>query len=239
MKLRNTFLGLGAVALLASPLALTSPANAQVTQQGAGYLMRIKWEKNKSYAFNLNIAVNMGGPNAKPMQMKSPMSMKVASVANGVATLDVTITPPAAGSQPATPRKSQVKVDNRGRTVGGDQNMSLLIGLPEGPVRVGGTWKDSFNARNQMNAPMKVTASYTLKAIKTVGGRRVAEISTSNTGSGSGMSSSGSGTYTVDLADGMLVSGNIRQTVTMVTQTGQGGAPQRNTIPTTITISRA
>lgn len=239
MNLRNTILGLGAAALLASPLALTSPANAQVTQQGAGYLMRIKWERGKSYSFNLNIAVNMGGANAKPMQMRSPMSMKVASVANGVATLDVTVTPPAMGSQPATPRKSQVKVDNRGRTVGGDQSMSLLIGLPQGPVKVGGTWKDSFNARNQMGAPMKVNATYTLKAVKTVGGRRVAEITTSNSGSGSGMSASGSGTYTVDLADGMLVSGNIRQTVTVVTQTGQDGKPVKNTVPTTITISRA
>jgi hypothetical protein len=238
MKATTIGIALGALGLLTFA-ALSPTASAQVTAKSGAHLMRVDWKKGQTYKFNVSVAMTppansapKGQPAPKPVVRNSPISLKVLDVAKGVATVEVTSS--LSAGQSATPSKSTVKMDNRGKVVGQDTSLSLLIGLPANPIKVGGKWTDTFSARNQMGAPMQVKATYTLKAIK--GG--VAEISASNTGSGGGMTTTGSGTYSIDLKDGMLRSALVRQTVTITMGQGQGGTPQKITVPTTVTLTR-
>jgi len=231
MILRTLFVG---TAVLATSIALLpQPSDAQVTAQGGKYLFRVAWAKGKTYKWNVSTSVTAPGQ-AKPMAFNSSYTATVKDVKNGIATVQFT-----AGQMPgqsAKPAPTTVKIDNRGKLIDSPAGAGLeqvQAQMPAGPIAVGGKWSNTQKMGSGPAAGMTVATNYTFKGVKTVSGRKVAEIATTTTMSGNPqMRGTGSGTMLVDLADGQLRSFSMSQNLIM--KQGQ----QDMKLPMKVTISR-
>lgn len=219
--MNKTFIYTGAVALTLGLAFVPQALNAQVTKQGAGYTLALKLTKGATYKYVLNAVVDataaMGGAASggqkNEQKMTSPISMKVLDVKNGISTVEITQTPPSFGGSAATPQKATIKIDRTGKVTEGGE-AGVMVGLPTKAVKIGETWTTTSTTRG-MGMPMQVTTKATLKAVKAVNGRQVAEISVVTNANGSGMSGTGTGGYTIDSKDGMIISYNLNQTMKM------------------------
>lgn len=250
--MNKTFIYTGALALTLGLGFAPQTLNAQVTKQGAGYSLSLKLAKGATYKYMLNAVIDasaaMGGTAAKGQSnkqtMKSPISMKVMDVKNGISTVAVTQTPPSMGGTAAKPQTVTIKIDKTGKVTEGNE-AGVMVSLPTKPVRIGESWTSTSTTRG-MGIPMQVTTKATLKAVKAVGGRQVAEISVTTNAKGSGMSGTGKGSYTIDAKDGMIVTYNLVQTMnmTMPAQPAAAGSktppakPRTISIPTTMSLTR-
>jgi len=224
MNLSRTLVVAAAVAVVAGS------AHAQVSKQGNKYLFRIKYVKGQTITYGMAMSMNMGGKST-PMNMN--VSQKVVSVdSSGTATVSVS----GVGGQPMT-----MKMDNRGRMVGGPQGMaagSNSIQLPEKAVAVGESWAGSA-AGGQQGMGVNMTATYTLKGFKTVHGKQCAEVAITMKMTGGGTSGGkktsinggGGGSCFISMADGIAESVSISM---KVGGSATGGAAQTATVTTTM-----
>jgi len=230
MNLKTVCVG---VALLATSLSFVpTPSDAQVTNQGGKYLFRVNWVKGKVYKWTVATSVTPPGA-AKPMAFNTTYSATVKDVQKGVASVSFLT-----GAMPgqAAPKPTLIKLDNRGKVVGGGAAgvENVQAQMPAGPIAVGGKWSSSQKMGAGPAAGMTVTTNYTFKGVKTVKGKQVAEIATTTKMSGSAqMSGTGSGTMQVDMADGQLRSFVMSQNLTMKQGT------QNMKLPMKVTISRS
>lgn len=190
--------GLAAISLQGSELA-----HGQITKQGNGYLMRMKFTPGAVLKYILDISAT-SPQSPKPMNMTMTMTQKIKSVKNGVATVEVSSTPVNGQKVPT----QTVTVDNRGKTSGG---AGSSVSLPEGPIPIGGTWKGSLPGMQQ---GMAGSALYKLLSVKNIGGKEQAEIGLSiQVSQGQGMKVTGSGKMFLYTADGSL--NNMSMTMNM------------------------
>lgn len=240
---------LGAGLVIGAPVLIAQEASAQIRKQGNGYLMRINWQKGKVYNFNVKTSFTMPGPGAtgsrsqpQPMSMSSTAALRVTGVRNGVADVEVTTTSPAMSGTQSTPQKATVKMNNRG-VVQGQGTTSVVASLPEKPVAVGGTWTSTVTSPSPMGGRATVNSRNTLKAVRQAGSRQIAEITTTGTVKGGGMSGTTRGTFTIDMADGMVVSYRVTTNMSVTMPAGnasgqQAAKPQTMNIPMTIEMTR-
>lgn len=212
MKTKTTLTGLLGLAILIAPVA----GNGQITSQGGGYLLRIKHTKGDKASYKGTVNTTMAtGNKPQTMTMNMTMSQLVKSVANGVATIDVTTSMTGGPMGNQKPTTVTMKMDNRGKMIGGAAGqMPSQYGLPEGPVRIGQTWTMDQDMSSAMPG-MKVKATYKLLAIKNMNGRQIAEIQATSTTTGGQMSGTGSGTVYLRVADGSMQSMNMKMNFKM------------------------
>lgn len=199
MQMKSIFIvGVFVTGLAATPL----PADAQVTKSGPGFLLRMKWTKGAVMKYSISASSPM---NPKASAFKTTSTMKVKDVKNGVATIESTTTLPSSGStRNTTPQTTTMKMDSRGKIVGDKLGNMAAAGsptFPEGPIKIGQSWKGKFAMQQGIN----LDATYTLKAVKLINGKTIAEIAQKVTGSmGPTGTMNGSGTMTIYGADGSL-----------------------------------
>ncbi len=191
-----------------------APAQAQVAAQGGGFLLRTKYTKGQSFKYKMTTTVT-GGPSKMP-PMEIPMTIKVKDVKNGIATLTYSMKTPGQ----STPSNIEVKVDPRGKMVGGSgiealQGMGAMgATLPEKPVRIGQTWTQTID--NPAMQGMKLTTTYKFNGLKNVRGAQVAEIGMTIKGTGpQNMTMSGSGTMILLASDGTMRSTSMSMDMKM------------------------
>lgn len=198
-------------------------ANAQITKQGGGYLLRAKYVSGKKIDYVMDAK---GAASGTAFTMRMPLKTKVTGVTKGIATITYVVGPiamtfngkpmnnPAMGSKAET---VTIKMDSRGNVVGGDKAMSNVgsIGLPEKPIPVGGSWSATTDTPAGPAGTMKVNATYKLVGFETVGGIKSAKIAITLKGSGQA-NVKGSGTVWLAMADGSLV----KNSTTMNVSTG-------------------
>lgn len=211
MNLR--FLGILAVAA-----SLASISTAQITKQGGGYLLRMKFAKGAKMSYSMVVSGNASG---NAFSMNTPMTMTVTSTSGTNGTLAYSVgpmkmtmngTPMNAGA--SQPMKSTVTMDNRGKVLGGGAGSSPSgsITLPAQPIPVGGTWSGSTSVAGGPGGAMKVSGNYKLLGITSVNGISCARIAVTLTGSGAS-SVSGSGTIYLAVSDGSLVKNDTKMSV--------------------------
>ena len=205
-------MGIGVLALAAG----LPGAGAQVTKQGDAYLFRLKYTKGQKLNYDVVSTVQMpGGQGA--MAVTIPMAMLVKDVTGKISTVQIEVGPMMMNGKPGPQpkRTMDVKLDDRGKTVGGGTPgmQGVNTQLPEKPLKIG----ESFTSTNSMNIagqPLNVKSVSRFTGVPKMGGRTVAVLATTATASGA-LQVKGSGTGYIDIADGSLVSMSMNQEMTM------------------------
>lgn len=221
MKIQGTKSGVLALATL----SLAALGAAQVTKQGAGYDIKVKYNPGQTYTFALNTAVKMsGGPQGMPggQTMAMTMRQQVLSVKNGIATLKVSMVGGPGGNQPP----STVQVNNRGKIVGGagaNSGYNFLNGFPARPIKVGERWSTQTALPMGQMGQGKANVSYVFRGMRNVGGKQAAQIDFT-IAMGGPAALKGSGSAFLSAADGQLLNSNMKGNVS-ISQAGMGNRP--------------
>lgn len=237
MNLKLTLTG-AALVLLFGVAATPNPANAQVAAQGGGYLLRIKWTPGQSYKYDVVTKVSIGGKGAKPIEQHSPYVMKVLTVKNGVATLQVKADVSGLVGGKGQSINNTLKVDSRGKILEGDKSSVGFFELPEKPVKLNTPWTSNQSAQTPVGK-MAIKATYKLTGTKTVNGKKMLVVATTTSGTSSTMNTSGGGTMLVEMKDGMMFSMDSVQNMSIKgapSTSGGSGAPQ--TMPVSVSVKR-
>lgn len=218
-------------------VAIVSPywANAQVTKQGDRYLFRMKLTKGATASYRLTTAANAPGGGQNSFAMTMTMKSKVLSVSGDVATVEYVVTPAKGSPGGTTPQKMTMKVNTRGKVVGGDKQMAQMgmqSALPDKPVAVGGSWTDTIPVQTAMGT-ITTKATYRFTGISNRAGKPVANIQLNMTGSGAGMNFTGTGTLAIRMGDGSL--DNLTMQQKMKVGGGNSGQPVNVTVNVTMT----
>lgn len=211
-------------------LALAAVSQAQITKSGPGYLFRMKHTAGATLKYGVVSSISGFGANGQPMQITLPMTWKVASVKNGVATIDTLVGPVTMGkSQMGQAEKNRIQIDSLGKLTGqAGSGQQVTPTFPQAPVKIGGSWSANAPIELPMQGQQKITATYTFKGMKTVNGKQMAELSVKTSGS-----ASGTGTMLLLASDGSLFKSNINLNLKMQ---GANGTP--TTYKVTANISR-
>lgn len=191
-------------------------ASAQVTKQGSGYLLRMKFKQGEVTKFVMTTTTS--GSGAPAMNLKMPMTTKVLAVKGGVAEVEYNVGPMTNnGKAMGEAQKVTSKIDSRGKLSGGSPQLQQMgnITLPEKAIPVGGVWKGTQNSQAGPSGSITINATYTLVGIKTVGGKQVAEIKVAMTGGNQMLKTTGGGTMFLRVADGSLHSTVLDQSISI------------------------
>lgn len=197
--------------------ALATSASAQIVKRGNAYLFRMKFAKGSVTKYKVNSTIMGLGSSSQGMKVMIPMSWKVLDVIAAVATVEATVGPVTIGKQTMMqPSVNTVQIDNLGRQVGGGQmGRQINPTFPVKPVKVGSAW----TAANEVGTgaqTTKVTATYKFTGIKTVAGKKVAELAISMKGQ-----ASGTGTMQLLVSDGSLYRSTLNMTVSVPLPNGK------------------
>lgn len=196
---------------LFAALAACSTAEAQVTRSGAGYLFRAKYTAGETIRLSsMNQVAGVPGV-GNGMRVPVQITMAVQSVANGVATIRLTLGAVKLNNTVANPGQSVlVRLDNRNRPQGGGGGTAVSTVYPVRAVKVGQTWKASAPVSGGMGMEGTLNATYRFMGVKTVSGRGVAVMNYAVSGA-----ASGSGTLMVLTKDGTLFSNKMQLKLNM------------------------
>lgn len=212
-------------------LACAAPVPAQVTTKASKSLLRIKWVKGKSYKYSINFAMVIPGSSKV---MNNPMSLKmdVTDSKAGVGTVRYSLS----GAQGVDDKPQTVKMDARGKTVGAGGLSDLFIQLPANPVAVGQSWTVEQPTSNSMFGKAAITMKLTFRGVKTVGGKKVAEMNVNTSLKGKATSGKGQGVLYISPDDGMVSS--MDQMLNIETKTTDSkGKTQTSEVPIKITMT--
>lgn len=215
-------------------------ADAQVTKQGNGYLLRMKFTPGQTSKFNIAMDTSAAG---QSMKMAMPMTQKVVSVKNGVADLTMNVGPMSMNGKPMNTQVQTINVsmDSTGKVVKGAPmgQTGTQVSLPEKPVKVGESWTVNTKTQAGMGGNMDVKATYTLAGFQTVAGKQMAKLNVKMSAGGQ-MTMKGDGTMLLLMTDGSLHTANLKMNMTMPQPQGQGAqGGQPMNIVTNMTIKRA
>ena len=220
--MRNTLITRIVVVGLLAAVWTTAPA--QITKQGGGYLLRMKYTKGVVAKYSMT--TTSGATSVVPaMNMVMPMETKVLSVTNGVGEVQYVIGPISNNGQAMGQRQTVVaKIDSRGKTLssGGMAQQINNLTLPATAVRPGATWTGVQSTQSAMGA-INLNATYKFVGVKLVGGRSVAQILVTVQGGNKMIATKGTGSVFLLVSDGSLHSTNLDQNMTL--SDGQGGKP--------------
>jgi len=202
-------------------------AYGQVTKVSGGYLFKNKYTAGKTMAYRMDMNSSFGGASYK---VSLSYSQKVKSVKNGIATIEVTMTPPMMNGQPVPgaggngkPTTVTGRVDSSGSLIDGSQAQAMGLVYTGKPIPIGGKWSSQLNLGNGPAGGGTVNAVYTLRKITQYKGKPAAEFSIT-IGGVSEMKISGSGTSWVSMADGSQLDSKILLNIEVgANQTGMSG----------------
>ena len=150
------------LALLVSCLlvAIATQSYAQVTKSGPAYKVRMAWRKGDVFKYRLSLSITM--PDGQTMPNNSDLTIKVISVKDGIADVEVESIDPITKA----PVKKKAQMDAYG-PIGEDSGMSGLSGqrLPKNPIKLGESWTISQTVK-QGNISVEVKSTYTLRTVK-------------------------------------------------------------------------
>jgi hypothetical protein len=229
-------------ALTLSFALLASLSSAQITQQGSRYLFRLKLEANRSINYQTTSNVKMQGEGAK---VTMPIRMRIVSVRSGVATIESNIGPVNMnGKTQGEAQKITSRINSQGNVIGAStrESPATFIPLPKDPIAVGATWETNMPLPS-LGAGLPASDSKTrfrFVGVRTVGGTRVAEISSTTTVNMQKMGTMRlNSTFLLSMADGFLHSGNSSGSVTISIPAGETGSkPTQQTFSMTMNIRR-
>ncbi|MFN7172425.1 MAG: hypothetical protein ACK4P3_06540 [Fimbriimonadaceae bacterium] len=224
---------------------LASLGSAQITQQGNRYLFRLKLDANRSINYQATSNVNMQGQGADGLKVTMPIRMRITSVRSGVATIESTIGPANMnGNTQGEAQKITSRINSQGNVIGASKGESSVtfIPLPRDPIAVGATWESTMPLPS-LGAGLPATNTNTrfrFVGVRTVGGTRVAEISSFTTANMQQMGTLRmNNTFFLSMADGFLHSGNSSGSMNVSIPTGGAGSkPTQQTVRMTMNIRR-
>ena len=208
--------------LIGAALAAASTFG-QVTPMGGGYDFKMRFTPGQTMRYQISTDVQMAG---QPMKTVQTLNQKVLAVKNGVATIEVstTMTPTSTGGAPQTipATKKTLRMDAKGKVVGGDAGMSSpTASLPLKPVRVGESWSSQVPVPGMPGGMANVTSTF--RGLKSVNGQQVAEVAFRMNMSGR-YSMNGTGTSLILVKDGQTLSNTMNAAMTMPNPQGGAGA---------------
>lgn len=229
---------------LAVGLVLIAGASAmgQITKQGNGFLMRMKFVAGQTTNYVINSKNSVPGMSSGAMDMTMPMRTTVKSVKNGVATIDAVLGPMKMGERTMPEQKTSLTMNARGQVTGADAAMQQMqsIQFPQGPVPIGGTWSNDMKMPAGPMGNMSIRSTYRIVRTVTRNGVPLLEISITGASSGnSQMKVAMTGSMFLRMSDGSLQSSTSTQNITMAMPSQEKGkAPQTMKISATTTITR-
>jgi hypothetical protein len=146
------------------------------------------------------------------------MSIRIASVKGSRATLEITTPGMLGGSDQVT----EIEIDNRGRT-GKDEAAGIgIVELPQGSLKVGGSWQQERSLADPLlGTQLDVSSTYTLKSVRQAESGLVADIVEKGTLKGATAEGSIDGVLVLDGKDGFI---RYYQTVTKMSLSLEGQA---------------
>lgn len=216
--MKKISMSLGLAALILGGSSITSQVHAQLTQAAGGYSMKMKFTPGSVMKYNVSTSATNPSGKGQNFSMNMPMTLKVKSVSNGVATMEATVDMSSV-SKGAKPQVSTYKIDSYGNVVGQAGGMGNMgsASLPKGVVKIGQSWKQAMN-----NMGMQMNATYTFKGVKKVGAHNCAEIGVTMSGGGNtggaNTKSTGTGTIYMRAADMSLHGANINMSMSQGAQ---------------------
>lgn len=218
------------ILLFALALGLVAaPAPAQVTTKGGKSLLRMKWTKGKSFRYAVTVTAMVPGQK-RPMNQAMSLNMDVLDVKGNIGTVKCAVKGASGNDTTDT-----VKIDSKGKVSGKSEIGQLLIPLPEKAVAVGESWKDSTVGTNPMYGKSTVNMVLTYRGIKTIKGKKLAEVSVTTTVSGSAGIGKGMGTVEISPEDGMVQS--MEQSLSMQMKTTDSkGKTQTTDLPVKVSV---
>ncbi len=199
---------------------LAVSGSAQITKQGSGYLLRVKYTAGKSMSYTMKAS---GSAQGQAFSMTTPMKMKVVSVKGKNGTLDYSVGPMSmmVNGKPMNMGGSNVTkvtatIDDRGKMIksSAGQNPGGSITFPEKPIAVGGTWSGTTTVNAGASGPMTVSAKYKLVGIQNMNGIPAAKITLTLNGSGASKVT-GTGTVYLAMSDGSLIRNDNKMQISM------------------------
>jgi hypothetical protein len=194
------------IAVLAAAFVVSSisVSDAQVTQSGGGYLLRMKHVAGKTYSYSTTLETSGASVPKGKVTQELPFRWEVQKVEKGVATIRMTIEKTGGpGNQISVP----VVMDAQGKAVNKTSGKGLQrLGpvFPTGPVKVGAKFTTTDKTISMNLGEFTATDVYTFTGLKTVDGRKVAGFSVSSKIDGKRTKGGGGGTMLIDAADGYL-----------------------------------
>jgi hypothetical protein len=197
--------------------------------------MKLTRGATASYLFTTSANAPGGGQQGS-FSMTMTMNSKVLSVSGDVATVEYVVTPAKGSPGGTTPQKMTLKINSRGKVVGGDKQMAQMgfqSALPDKPIPVGGSWSDTVPVQTAMGT-ITTKANYRLTGISNRAGKPVANIQVNMTGSGPSLNFTGKGTLALRMDDGSMDNMTMQQTMKI----GGGSGGKRVDVNVKVTMSR-
>jgi len=155
--------------------ALSTLGNAQVTKKGGGYLLRAHYSKGLSISLASTNTVKGQGDGGKDLKVGIPISMKVLSVQNGLARVQIQLGVGKIGGQQISPAQSAVvELNDRNQGKVSATAANVVAPLPLKPVKIGQTWTQetpistSVDPDGKMKVTYKFVGPHTVDGIPTV-----------------------------------------------------------------------
>lgn len=211
---------------IASLGLLSAYGFGQVTKQGGGYLLRVRYSKGQILKYKtINGVEGEKGQPGAGLRLNMPLTLTVTDVKGPYATVRCKVGPALDGKAELFPSQTViVRINNRNDT---DNKVAAPVGtgLPKNSVRVGETWESDAPVNMGNGGVKRLHAVYKFNGIKTVDGMEVAQLAYQVSGA-----AKGGGSMSLLVKDGTIWSNRSRLSLTMA-----GGKP----LTLTFTVSRS
>jgi hypothetical protein len=179
-----------------------------VTSKSADtYTLRAKYYKGELHTYGIQTAIYGITADNKGVAIQFDMRMHVLKVDSNKATIRLASGSPKNGDQvlPWTFKVAVVVLDQWNRPVGSKASGQIFSAYPSHPLKIGDTWEGTSNLTLSATTGALVGTAYRLNSVKMDGSRKIAEIGMKFSGL-----ASGEGTELIDLADGSLLSSDLK-----------------------------
>ena len=204
-RLRLAAAVVGLAALTFAPCA--SPAQVRKTKDG--YLLRMKWTEGAVYSYDISITTELSPGQTLPINTKS--SMKVLSVSDGVATVELTSPDLTSGEMVKQTLEADglgfMGVDGAAGAAGGPK-------LPKKAVRPGDSWT-SETSGDIMGMSVTTTTVYTFSGLELVGDVPCVVLTLKTTASTQMLSVNGVGTTYVETRNGQVYKSELNNVISI------------------------
>jgi hypothetical protein len=154
--------------------------SAQVTAVKGGYLFRVRYTTGQVLRFETKTTFGNKGSAGAGMTVQVPITLRVLSVAKGVATTSMTMGAGVLNGQPyGKPQTLKVPLDSMDSSSYGGPKFS-----PK-PVKIGGTW-EAVRPFNLGGQTIPLNGLYRFQGTKTVDGEKVAVVAYDMKGAANG-----------------------------------------------------
>jgi hypothetical protein len=192
--------------LFIAVIAVASVGSSQVSRQGAGYLLRVKYVKGQTLKYMTTNLINGNMNGGQPMKINMPISISIKDVVKGIAKAKVVAGPVNMGTSAVMQAQTldmELTTTNQARS--GKNSGIAGAQLPLKPVKIGQTWTMLAPIPDTTGMSKNMKATYKFQGLKNVGGKSVAVLAYTLTGG-----VSGTGTLLLLASDGTIHSNTAK-----------------------------